>query len=472
VTPGAFLGALPASQPASYVAGFVAKLAPAGNALLESSFIGGNYATVADSVAVDADGNLYIAGCTQGFDQFVAPAGSLVFVQFEPVPGVLCNGQAYALKLDPAARSEIYLNYIGAVAGVGENIAVDGTGTVWISGSAVPLQVLPIPTVHPFQARTGSGFVSEYSADGATLLFSSLVDSANGMAMDGSGNVFLSGFTYPASKIISFPGGFGLDPSVLVVRIDSAVSSAVTVEDPQRITPGVPVLAFDQGVAPGEILVLTGNGLGPAQPAGAQIGPDGKLATTLAGTSVTFDGIPAPLLSAQANQVVCLVPFEIPLGLQSTTVMQVASSGATSNSIRLPTAATAVEAFSLVNQDGAANTKDHPATPGSVVTIYAAGLGQTNPPAVDGAINGTAAGAPPAGPVAINIYADSGNPVDILFAGPAPGQAAGIMQINFRVPQLAPGQYTVAVGVLGDPNTSLANTFADYDVITLNVGQP
>jgi hypothetical protein len=43
----------------------------------------------------------------------------------------------------------------------------------------------------------------------------------------------------------------------------------------------------------------------------------------------------------------------------------------------------------------------------------------------------------------------------------APGQVAGIVQINFRLPQLTPGAYTFAVGT--------AEGMGDYDVITVNV---
>jgi uncharacterized protein (TIGR03437 family) len=248
------------------------------------------------------------------------------------------------------------------------------------------------------------------------------------------------------------------------MRIDGAVPSAVTVEDPQRITPGpAEIMRFGQYVAPSEILVIAGTGMGPAQKMDAQLGPDGKLATTLAGTSVTFDRIPAPLLSVQSGQIVCIVPF----GARGLT-MQVQSNGAVSNSILMPSDIAAVEAFAIANGDGSVNTPDHPAPPGSMVTVYAAGLGPTSPSSMDGEINGTT-------PRKLEfimdatIYDTSGNswPAEVLFAGPAPGQVAGITQINVRVPQLTAGQYTVAVGF-----APLVRGQGYYDVIALNVGQP
>ena len=96
---------------------------------------------------------------------------------------VVSGGAAYALKIDGSTMSRAFVTYIGGESGFGNAIAVDGTGKIWVSGSTgapVSQPAQGFPLVHPFQADAGYGFVSEISADGSTLLFSSLVDLAVG----------------------------------------------------------------------------------------------------------------------------------------------------------------------------------------------------------------------------------------------------------------------------------------------------
>jgi uncharacterized protein (TIGR03437 family) len=454
-------------------AGFIAQLSPQGNAVLAASYIGG-YTTTARAVAVGADHALYVTGCTEGFGNNNLANGLLfaIFGSSLPPAGFpqYCGGPAYILKLDPTASSQVYINYLGGPIGEGTHVGVDPAGQAWIAGSENPVGIDPgtpeFPTVHPFQTRMGQGFISEYSADGSTLLFSSRVDSANGMALDPSGNAFLTGFTNPPDRLPV--------PAVLLARIDGAVPSVISADDVNRITPGSG--DPDEGVAPGEILTIRGSGFGPAQQVNAQVGPDGKIGTVLGGVSVTFDGTPAPVLSVREDQITCVVPFEIGQNPDGTTLMQVQAGAGVSNSIRMPAWPSAVEAFAIINQDGSANLADHPASPGSVVTIYAAGLGATKPASVDGAINTASKITWQSGAPLVAVYECSSSsstdststcgftPMDTLYAGPAPGQVAGTVQFNVRVPQLSIGAYTVGVGFSNSSNQ-------DYDTVTLNVGK-
>jgi uncharacterized protein (TIGR03437 family) len=305
-----------------------------------------------------------------------------------------------------------------------------------------------------------SGFVSEVSADGSTLLFSSNADPIGSLALDASGNAFLGGRATVPGSGNDYP--FVPSYTVDLLRIDGAVSGAVTVEAPQGITIAS-ASDYDTGVAPGKIVVLTGSGLGPAQAVGPQV-TAGQVATSLAGTTVAFDGVPAPLLSVQAGQIVCVVPFAV--GSQSyDTTLQVSSGGALSNAILLPAFSTTTEILSVVNQDGSLNSANHPASAGSIVTIYAAGFGQTDPPSVDGRINGSDMRLPTYADIDVQI---SDGDVEILYAGPAPGQVAGIFQINFRVPQLDPGSYATWIG-LGEIESDYGSSTLSGDVVTLNL---
>ena len=215
-----------------------------------------------------------------------------------------------------------------------------------------------------------------------------------------------------------------------------------------------------EGVASSEIVVLAGTGLGPDQEVAAQLTEAGTLATFLAGTSVTFEGVPAPLLSVQAHRVVCIVPFAIADRQLSTTTIQVQNNNSSSNAILLGATSSAVEALVVANEDGSLNSADRPAALGSAVTIYAAGFGQTVPTSLDGQINGV--GTLKISPVGVNI---ANQDAQILYAGPAPEQVAGITQINFLLPNLTPSQYTAYVG------WGPFGTYGDYNAISVYVGQ-
>jgi uncharacterized protein (TIGR03437 family) len=418
------------------IAGFLAKLNPQGTGVQYATYLGGKGADTAWSVALDASGAAYVTGTTQGFEQLTYLPGP-VFFTFDPnAPQVgfaaALGGAAFVLKLDAAGAKREWVKYLGGTWGRASSAALDSSGALWTSGTAYAgIWSEPFPTLHPFQALGGSGFVSKLAADG-TLLFSSMLDAATQVALDGAGDAFVAGSVPDAAKDFAF--------SPELVRIDGAAPGALTLETPQRIV-APPSSDLDVGVAAGEIAVLTGTGLGPAQEVAAQLNTAGRLTTTLGGTTVTFDDVPAPLISVGAQKVVCVVPFAA--AHRSATSVKVHSGAADSNAILLPTAFTAVEALAAVNADGTANSAQRPAASGSVMTIYAAGLGETTPASTDGQVNGTAARTQQVTGIGVKVGTQN---AQVLFIGPAPGQVSGITQINVQLPPLSPGSYQAAVG--------------------------
>jgi uncharacterized protein (TIGR03437 family) len=449
--------------------GFLAKLTPQGS-LSYSTYLGGAGNDTAEAVAFDAQGAVYITGSTFGFDAtqfgFPEPIGVLRI----PGPATTAelfpigfpfeiSGAAYVLKLNSATSTRTYLKYVGANFGEAKAIAVDPVGRAWITGtSGYPVSTPtnpPFPTVHPFQAKTGWDFVSQLSADGSTILFSSDVDGANGLALDASGNALVAGSTFTSDFYKYF------NPTVSLIRIDADVPSSVTVEEPQRLIPNMGSTYPFPGIAPGELLVLTGAGLGPDQEVPTQLTPDGKVATSLGGTTVTFDGVPAPLLSVQSERIVCIAPFAVGNYSFPPPLMQVQSNNVPANAIRLGTVETAIGVIAAVNPDGSGNSPDHPAPADSFITMYVTGLGQTIPPSVDGEISVAGPRKFQVGPIHVNI---DGTDAELIYLGAAPGQVSAITQIDVRIPALAPGQYTLKVG-WGSP-------LQDFSAFPLNVGYP
>jgi uncharacterized protein (TIGR03437 family) len=206
-------------------------------------------------------------------------------------------------------------------------------------------------------------------------------------------------------------------------------------------------------VTPGKVVVLYGQRLGPAELANTQLGSDGKITTSLGGTQVTFDGTPAPLIYTSSGQLAAIVPYSVD-GRKGTQV-QVANNGLLSSVVALPVTQAAPSIFSvnytgggqgaILNQDGiTVNSSAKPAAKGSIIAIYATGEGQTNPPGVDGKL----AVVPFPKPIQEVTVKINGVDAQVFYAGAAPGQTAGLMQVNARIPANTPsGNASVEIQV-------------------------
>lgn len=204
-------------------------------------------------------------------------------------------------------------------------------------------------------------------------------------------------------------------------------------------------LVADGFVAPGELVSIFGVALGPQQ--GVQAG-GGTLPTSLGGTSVTFDGNPAPILYSSYYQVNVLAPFTLTPG--ATTQIAVQTSGGTTGSATLDILSSAAGLFTMqsngagqvaaINQDGTVNSASNAAPAGSYIALYATGLGTVTPPVS----TGTPA---PASPVSTTnggvVAVIGGLTAPVSFAGLAPG-FAGLYQVNAQIPStVAPGRRRV-----------------------------
>ena len=203
----------------------------------------------------------------------------------------------------------------------------------------------------------------------------------------------------------------------------------------------------DGVVAPGELIAIFGVGLGPQQ---GVSGDPTHLPTSLAGTTVTFDGAPAPILYASYYQVNVQVPYSVKPG--TTTQMKLQSTGGVTGNVPMDVLSSAVGLFTAqsngagqvlaVNGDGTVNSISNPAAPGSYVSLYATGLGAVTPP-VDA---GIPAPSTPLSTITGNIAVIVGGlSAPVTFAGLAPG-FTGLYQINIQLPStLGPGARRVFI---------------------------
>jgi uncharacterized protein (TIGR03437 family) len=235
------------------------------------------------------------------------------------------------------------------------------------------------------------------------------------------------------------------------------------------LLPGVPSInsvlngaGFGFGaVAPGELITIFGNSLGPAE-ATAAAAVDGHLPNTLAGVQVTFNGTPAPLLYGAAGQINAIVPFEV--AGQSTVNLAIASSTGGALNVSLPVSAASPAIFSenasgagqgaILNQDSTRNSAANPAVRGSIVAFYATGTGATKPSSPDGVL--TPLLNPPVLAQSVTVTIGGQN-APVTYQGAAPGLVAGVSQINAQVPlNIAAGTavpVTITVGGVKSGNT-------------------
>ena len=212
---------------------FVAKLNAAGTGLVYATYLGGSGTggltgiDAAQAIAVDGAGSAYIAGWTRS-TQATFPDGD----GFGTVPGFNqtynASDDAFVVKLNAAGTGLVYATYLGgSELERAYAIAVDGSGSAYVAGETNSTQVTfpggsGFGTIPGFdQTYNGDfrdAFVVKLDAAGTGLVYATYlggsgtggltgIDAAYGIAVDGSGNVYVAGNT--SSTQTTFPDGDG-----------------------------------------------------------------------------------------------------------------------------------------------------------------------------------------------------------------------------------------------------------------------
>ncbi len=212
-----------------------------------------------------------------------------------------------------------------------------------------------------------------------------------------------------------------------------------------------------EGIAPGEMFVMFGSGLGSSSMSVNQaIGA--KMSSELSGTRVLIDGVAVPIIYTSAQQVSAMAPFSIRPG--SLVMVAAEYEGIRSMEVPVRVLSSQPALFTLdgsgkgqgaiLNQNGTLNLENNPAPKGSTIVCFGTGAGGTVPSNVDGRIADTVSAI--SLPVVVSI---DGSPADVLYAGNAPSLIEGIVQFNVRVPsKVRSGLLPVIVSV--GNNSSLA----------------
>lgn len=382
----------------------VRKVTPAG---IDTVFVKGLNGPV--GLAVDSSGNLFVSEYGRNRIIKVSPDGAITVYAGTGQPGKAGDG-------GPALSAQFE--------GPGP-IAFDAVGNLWIGELSRLRMIDKGGTV-----RTVMLSSDEYFGDGG-MAATAGVGAIGGIAADAAGNIYIADNQFHSIRKLR-PGSVSDGPSILAV-VNGASNR--------------------QGaLAPGEVIVLYGTGLGPETLAAAQLDSSGRLSTQVAGISVLINGVPAPLVYTSSTQASAIVPYatadtaRITVSYQGKTSAPVAFFVDSASPALFTADSSGRGQAAAVNQQGSFNSISTPAAPGSVIQLFATGEGATTHDGVDG----KPAEEPlprPVLPVAVTI---GGKFARVLYAGGAPGATAGLMQINAEVPVTIPEGNAAVILQVGD----------------------
>jgi len=466
------------------------------------------YVTLTDPNAIDSPQDVAItvntsAGVPPSLTAYVMPFGSLIQSASFPVvtTGTGVTGTTSTqtggnwLQFMKAAPWSIQVEALsGQSAGT-------YTGQVVISGSSVAadnqtIAVTEVVTASPIIGLNNSSTTRIKAYPGGPVQNFAVNFTNAGLGAiaitgaTGSSPFLTASVTTPSSITVS-ANPAGLQPGIYTgtVSLTSNAANNSQISIPVEMVvyaPGVPLIlrggivnaatGATEAVALGDIVAIYGDQM--ATTGTYAVNASAPLATTLGGTQVLVNNVPAPLFFVAPNQINFQMPYTITPG--QLTIVQVISNGMAGNIRSLNVSAitprllyfvsfiAGVDGVIVNSLDGSLTLpsgtvvpgyKTHPAKPGDTVTLYAIGLGQTTTLATAGQ---PASMTPPL--TIANVVATFGGlffgtPTNSLFTGLTP-TAVGLYQINITVPVNAPLGAAVPVTIAVDGIESNTVTLA------------
>jgi Bacterial Ig-like domain (group 3)/Beta-propeller repeat len=246
---------------------FVAKINPAGSALVYSTYLGGSGLDGGVSIAVDSAGSAYVAGNTF----------STNFPTMNPLQSAYGGGgDIFVAKLNPTGSTLLYSTYLGGSRNDrGGIIALDSASSAYVTGSTSSTN---FPRKGSLQNLHGpdDAFVSKLNPSGSALVYSTYLggqshEQGGGIAVDSADNAYVTGYTnslnFPTMNPLQPANGGGGD--VFVAKIYIAAVTTTTLSSSRN--PSI----YGQAVI---FTAVVTSGLGAP--------PDGETVTFMKGTTV------------------------------------------------------------------------------------------------------------------------------------------------------------------------------------------
>jgi uncharacterized protein (TIGR03437 family) len=364
-------------------------------------------------VAADNNGNIYIADADNNRIRKVTAFGIISTVAGNGTGGFAGDGgQATSASLN-----------------IPSDVLVDAAGNLYIADAGNNRVRKVDPTSLNITTIAG-GSTNGYSGDGGPAT-QAILNHPWGLAEDASGNLYISDGANNRVRLIG--GTLTAAPSL---ANNSALNGAT--------------FALNQPIAPGAIVSIFGSNFSTGSASFSSV----PMPTMLDGTSVTFNGVAAPLFYVSSGQINAQAPFNMALGpvqIQvsrggilspvTTSISALYSPGIFVTNQQISQGAIVHNAdFSLV-------TTSNPARVGEYISIFATGLGPVNGSAVSGA---AAPSVPPFAPTVNSPIVMIGTSFAYVnYSGLAPGYV-GLYQVNALIPSGIPaGNQPLIVSIGG-----------------------
>jgi hypothetical protein len=211
--------------PNNYANAFITKLNSAGTALVYSTYLGGSggnrlgyMGDVGTAIAVDATGDAYLTG-QAGSANFPLTSGA-----YQTTNHAAANegANAFVAELNSTGTGLVYSTYLGGSGGdIGNAIAMDTPGNVYVAGQTgstdFPVTPGAFQTTNHASNSGANAFITKLNPAGAALVYSTYLggsggainltatlvmwggDVASGLAIDSSGNAYVTGSTASAN---------------------------------------------------------------------------------------------------------------------------------------------------------------------------------------------------------------------------------------------------------------------------------
>jgi len=413
-----------------------------------------------------SSGNTYgaLADVTGTYSLTLPPASYTVYA--EPFNSFVSAGNFYLTATQAASAIAFEPTFLGgALTPTAVNVTANGTATANISVTLGASTLTPPAYVFLPVGASAAGQSLPYIHGPIFLASGQSIDFVfGGVGYDA---------TYTTSNVLIFGGGI----QITNLKADTVTLSTgqpllrATLKIPAITTPGLATLILTKGgntiafsgvfivtpptpaftapavtnaasgadvaVSPGEIVALYGSSLSqPGNGFSTFFDPNDYLTTILGGTTVTFDGVPAPLIYAGSGQVNLVVPYEV-AGETSSKVV-ITNNGSASAPIAVSVVSDtpgilanppgSPNALATLATNGTVIAQSNPAPRGSIVTIWGVGAGK---PSFTVATGQPAPYAPPYTSSGFTCTV-GGQPAGIITAI-APG-FVGLVQWNVTLP--------------------------------------
>ena len=429
-------------------------------------------------VAVDTLGNFFIADTLDYRVRKVTQDNLITTIAGNGVAGFSGDG-------GPGSKAALNLPV---------SVTVDGNGNIYIADQANG-RIRKVATDGTITTAAGNGNTPDsqlYNPSGVAVDAQGNLDITDSghnrirqafpgglITVAGTGDCCYAGDGGPATAArFNAPSGIVATPTGSIYFADTGNNAIRQLSAASGLTTSITSIAnaasnLTGAIAPGEIVTISGTSLGPPQLVAGTVDNNGIVTTSLFGTTVSINGIPAPIIYTSSNQVSAIVPFAVSGTSAQVSVKYRDQAPA---QITVPVAAAAPALFTLdysgsgqalaYNQDGSANGNCAPNLPGqtphpvcvpaglnTLLTLFFNGAGQTSPASVDGQIQGSVTPSPIL-PVSVKI---GGQQAIVLFTSGVQGQVAGITQVQVQIPgNITPGTAVPVVVQVGTFSTQQA----------------